>query len=81
MKDLNVSEFKTRIAAYLRQVEAGEVLIITDHKRPVAEVHRIGPRKGPVQRAEKPFSLPENPGIGKKDGLAAQLLNEERGTE
>ena len=81
MKDLNVSEFKTRIAAYLRQVEEGEVLIITDHKRPVAEVHRIGPRKGLVQRAEKPFSLPENPEIVKKDGLASQLLNEKRGTQ
>lgn len=81
MKNLNVSAFKTKISAYLRRVEAGEEFIITDHKRPVAVVRQVDRKSAHVKPAEVPFSLPEKPDIGKKKGLASQLIDEERGTE
>ena len=80
MKELNVSQFKTKISAYLRRVEAGEEFTITDYKRPVAVVRGIETKLGNLRPADTPFSLPAKPGIGKKDGLASRLLNEERGT-
>ncbi len=80
MENLSVSEFKTRIAAYLRRVEKGEAFIITDHKRPVAEVMGIRKKEQLVRAANESFSLPDSPVIEAKTGLASQLLNEERGS-
>ena len=57
MKDLSVSYFKTNIAACLREVKAGDTIVITEHERPVAEVRPHDKKGSLVVRAEKPFSL------------------------
>lgn len=38
MKTIQKSRFKPKAFEYLRMVEAGESLIITDHGRPVAKI-------------------------------------------
>lgn len=40
MRSVGIREFKTHLSRYLRAVEAGEILLITDHGRVVAEVRR-----------------------------------------
>ncbi len=68
MKDLSVSYFKARISACLREVQAGETIIITEHQRPVAEVRPYDQNGNLVVRCEKPFSLagsePATPSVG-----------------
>ncbi len=34
-------ELKTRLGAYLRQVQKGQILIVTDRGRPVAEIQPV----------------------------------------
>jgi prevent-host-death family protein len=41
--EVSVRELKDRLSEYLRRVQAGERLIVTDRKRPIAEI-------GPVVR-------------------------------
>lgn len=43
---VGVREFKARLASYLRQVKAGNTLVITEHGKPVG---RIVPMKSSVQ--------------------------------
>lgn len=40
-----VSEFKSHLSKYLRDVQNGEEITILDHKRPVAKVVPIAPAK------------------------------------
>jgi prevent-host-death family protein len=40
---ISVSEIQRDFPAYLRRVQAGESLLITDHNRAVAEIKPIGP--------------------------------------
>ena len=79
MKDLSVSHFKATIAACLREVRAGETIVITEHKRPVAVVRAIDADQGIAEAAPRAFTL---------DGSAprqphsidwSSLLEEERG--
>ena len=78
MKDLNVSEFKTHLAAYLREVKGGETLVITEHKKAVAEVRRIGGVDSIVVPAQRPFTLANTRPSNAKKGIAFQLLDEDR---
>jgi len=41
--EVSVRELKDRLSEYLRRVQAGERLVVTDRKRPIAEI-------GPVVR-------------------------------
>jgi prevent-host-death family protein len=38
MKVANVTSLKSRLSEYLRMVEKGQILLITDHGRPVAQI-------------------------------------------
>ncbi len=38
MKTASVTAFKSRLSEYLSMAEAGQVVLITDHGRPVAQV-------------------------------------------
>ena len=70
MQTTTVSQLKMSISAYLRQVKAGEELLITEHGRPVARLLPVADiaslpehlaemeKKGLLKRAEK--SLPED---------------------
>jgi len=50
-------ELKTRLGSYLRQVQRGQTVIVTDRDRPVAEL--------------KPIPIHENSEQGRLDELAA----------
>jgi len=43
MKTASVSDLKNNLSARLKQVIAGEPLIITDHRKPVAVVYPLEP--------------------------------------
>jgi len=65
MKDVSVSDFKSHLAAYLREVQGGESICITEHKRRIAEVRSSAVRGVPIRAAERPFSLADSsPRIG-----------------
>ncbi len=78
MKDLNVSEFKARLSRYLREVKAGETLVITEYKQPVAEVRRFGGRESIEVPSSRPFSLEDSRPSRPSPGLAADLVAEDR---
>ena len=42
MKTASVSELKNGLSAYLKEVIAGEIVVVTDRKRPVAMFRAIG---------------------------------------
>jgi antitoxin (DNA-binding transcriptional repressor) of toxin-antitoxin stability system len=52
MKTAGVRELKARLRAYLRDVEHGDVVLVTDRGRVVAELRRPGAArmKRPVNR-------------------------------
>ena len=70
MKTASVSQLKTSLSAYLRQVKIGEEVLITEHGRPIARLLPIEnpvslsehlqdmEKKGLLKRGEKP--LPAN---------------------
>lgn len=82
MKSLSVSDFKAHLSAYLRDVQHGETYLITEHRRPVAEVRRNGSDAQLVNYPSEPFSFE---GIGSEGlveahhGLAMALITEDRG--
>jgi antitoxin (DNA-binding transcriptional repressor) of toxin-antitoxin stability system len=43
MKAVGVRELKARLSRYLREVQAGEVILVTDRGRVVAELRAPGP--------------------------------------
>ncbi len=53
MVAISLSEIQRDFPAYLRRVEAGESLLITDHDRPVAELKSVAP----APNGERPFGL------------------------
>ena len=59
MKTTTVSQLKTSLSAYLRQVKSGEEVLITDHGRPIARLLPI----------TNPMSLPEHVKDMEKKGL------------
>lgn len=84
MKDLSVSNFKARLSSYLREVQNGETLVITEHQRPVAEVRAYGAGDEILVPASRPFTLngtAPSQRVAVRTGTksATQLLDEERG--
>jgi hypothetical protein len=82
MKSLSVSDFKAHLASYLRNVQRGETYLITEHRRPVAEVRRNGAEAQLVDYPAERFSVVDIDPIhygAIKPGLAAALITEDRG--
>ena len=50
---ISISEIQRDLPGYLRRVQAGEVLVITDHDQPIAEVKPVAP--GPT--GQRPAGL------------------------
>jgi hypothetical protein len=77
-----VSDFKAHMSAYLRNVQRGETYVITEHRRPVAEVRRNDYDAQSVDYPSESFSLAgidaEGP-IEGWPGLSMELINEDRG--
>jgi prevent-host-death family protein len=65
MITISIEEMQTGLLTYLREVEAGETLVITRAGRPVAELKPVSPtsntdssgEKGPKKRQLRPFGL------------------------
>ena len=82
MKSLSVSDFKAHLAAYLRNVQRGETYVITEHRRPVAEVRRNGSDTQLVDYPSNPFSfdgIDPDTTVTQQAGLAMALITEDRG--
>lgn len=47
MKAVGIRDLKDRLSEYLRQVQAGEVLLVTDRGRVVAEIREPGAAAAP----------------------------------
>ncbi|MFQ5667427.1 MAG: type II toxin-antitoxin system Phd/YefM family antitoxin [Candidatus Binatia bacterium] len=94
MKSVPVRELKNRLSTYLRDVRAGEVVLITDRGNVVAELRRptIELALGPVERALQGLracgvevtGLEQSAAVYRPSPLtrsvaSADLLEEERG--
>ncbi|TAN20829.1 MAG: type II toxin-antitoxin system prevent-host-death family antitoxin [Acidobacteria bacterium] len=94
MTSVGVRELKAKLSAYLRKVEAGEALEVTDRGRAIAEIVPAGwlaaqpvppawaemIRSGEVRPPTRPGPFVLKPLPGKfPEGLAKQLLDEGRG--
>ena len=49
-KQIGSRELKTRLGTYLRQVQEGAVIIVTDRGRPVAELRPLAETKDPLEK-------------------------------
>ena len=57
MKRIGVAELKNQLSRYLREVEAGEVVEVTDRDRPIARIEPINtPEPLPIIQPTRPFS-------------------------
>lgn len=94
MKAVGIRELKARLSRYLRDVQAGEVILVTDRGRVVAELRAPGPG-APQSETDRALRRLADTGalrIGEKHdpslydrsplcvraGTARQLLDEER---
>lgn len=63
MVAISLSEIQRDFPTYLRRVEAGESLLITDHDRPVAELKPVAPAPNgqrPDGLCAGEFRVPDN---------------------
>jgi antitoxin (DNA-binding transcriptional repressor) of toxin-antitoxin stability system len=94
MKAVAVKELKNRLSSYLREVSAGEVVLVTDRGRVVAELRQPSsgvPLSGHDQMLERlraegvlQVGLPQDPRAYRRSPLrravaSADLLDAERG--
>jgi prevent-host-death family protein len=77
--EVSVGELKNRLSEYLRAVEAGRVVTVVSHRRPVARlVPPDDTGREHVRKARRPWGTTQRPRMnaGKTDSTA--LLLEER---
>jgi len=70
------------IVLVVRNVQRGETYVITEHRRPVAEVRRNGSDTQLVDYPSNPFSfdgIDPEAGVAQQPGLAMALITEDRG--
>lgn len=94
MKAVAVRELKNRLSSYLREVAAGETVLVTDRGRVVAEIRRpsVGRTPSTVDEALERMAaqglvtlgLPQDPEAYQRTGIrlsgdSQTLLDEERG--
>ncbi len=95
MKAVGLRELKNRLAEYIRQVRGGEVVLVTDRGEVVAEIRHPASRRSDEAIDESLAALarrglltpgaPNDPSAYRqfegpaRAGLAARLLDEERG--
>lgn len=74
-----MSQFKTTMARRLRDVQSGERIVLTDHKRPIAVIVPVS-GDNPVERPPRhAFDPPEPAAVSSFRGPVTELLAEERG--
>jgi antitoxin (DNA-binding transcriptional repressor) of toxin-antitoxin stability system len=95
MKTIGIRELKARLSQVLRDVAAGEIVLVTDRGRVVAELrrpdaeHRVVPAheralarlaaEGHLRIAERRAPAYRASPLRAPKGLAQQLINEDRG--
>lgn len=95
MRTIGIRELKGRLSQVLRDVGSGEVFLVTDRGRVVAELRRpdAGPlvlsteeralarlaAEGHLRVAERPTMTYRESPVRSPDGLAQQLIDEDRG--
>ena len=79
MKGLSVSDFKAKLAAHLREVQRGETLVITEHRRPIAEVTPYRSDEDLIERTSTSFTLVGSSPATATPGVWESLLRAERG--
>ncbi|MBN2050695.1 MAG: type II toxin-antitoxin system prevent-host-death family antitoxin [Spirochaetales bacterium] len=75
MKTISVSNLKAHLSAELKKVQAGEPIVIVDHRHPVALVVPFEAEPLFVKEAVKPYEYKPLPPLTQKDPLA-DLLKE-----
>jgi len=80
MKKVNVATLKEGLSRYLHQVEAGEEIVVTSHRRPVARVVSYHQGDLALDQPTRPMKdLLGVAGIKPKPGASAdELLAEDR---
>ncbi len=78
MKHLSVSQFKVHLAAHLREVQKGESIVLTEYRRPVAELRPLSSYRPVMEPASQAFSIKDCRPTHPAPGLAASLIAEER---
>jgi prevent-host-death family protein len=85
---VGVAELRQNLSVYLRRIEAGERLVVTDRNRPVAE---LGPpptsndrldqliAEGRVLPPARPGGMPEPVGTVDQSRALSRALEEDRG--
>jgi antitoxin (DNA-binding transcriptional repressor) of toxin-antitoxin stability system len=90
---VGVRELKNRLSEYLRLVRSGEEILVTDRGEVVAELRQPSPRVSlpypellaVVRQGRARLGMPNRPDLYRPlgpvapDGMAAKLLDEERG--
>lgn len=79
----NVQEAKTHLSRYLDAVEKGEVVILSRHNKPVAEIRRIEPATGSEAGRVPRFGLYDGFGLDESffEPLPDDLLKAFNGEE
>ena len=80
MKNVSVSHFSAQMASYLSQVQNGEPIVLTQHNRLIAEVHKFGVEDDLVTPPAHAFSLQAISATQPRLGSWAELLYGERGS-
>ena len=81
MKTVNVATLKGSLSRYLREVEKGQELIVTSHKRSVAIILPVdAPSLQPIEPSKPPSVLRKLKRIGRKRSVSAvdSLLEDRR---
>ncbi len=95
VRRVGVREFKSKLSAFLRLVQEGESIVVTDRGRDIAELHKPGlvaPGVSPYARLvasgwirppiePEDFSWLDEPGPGLPAGTAQELIDFERGED
>jgi len=95
MRVLGIRELKARLSEVLRDVQKGDVVLITDRGRVVAQLHRPDASQwseepqaralarlaagGQLRVADRSRPAYQRSPVASREGLARQLLDEDRG--
>ncbi len=88
MRSVSISNLKNHLSRYLRHVRSGEVVVVLDRERPVAEIRRIDAASSDrlgnlvargIVRAGDPQALASySPPVPASAGVLEALLDERR---
>lgn len=94
MIKVSISRLKDQLSAYLKKVEAGQTVIVTDRNKPIAQLTRVVAKEGDDERLERLVAQgivtpPKGPRLDMKEflkrrpvipdaGLLEALLEERR---